>query len=52
MSSIWMINQFMCIFPGECDSQTAVEESELTQCVEDVYKVRTQGLYRHVKVGM
>uniref|UniRef100_A0A3P8Q867 Transport and golgi organization 6 homolog (Drosophila) n=1 Tax=Astatotilapia calliptera TaxID=8154 RepID=A0A3P8Q867_ASTCA len=23
----------------ECDSQTAVEESELTQCVEDVYKV-------------
>lgn len=25
--------------PNEGDSQTAVEESELTQCVEDVYKI-------------
>ncbi len=30
----------VCVFPGECHSQT-VEEWELTRCVEDVYKVRT-----------
>lgn len=28
-------------FPDESHSQAAVEEWELTRCVEDVYKVRT-----------
>lgn len=31
-------------FPDDGHSQAAVEEWELTRCVEDVYKVRTQGV--------
>lgn len=28
------------VFSGECHSQAAVEEWELSRCVDDVYKVR------------
>lgn len=30
----------LCVFPDDGSSQVAVEEQELTRCVEDVYKVR------------
>lgn len=39
--NVIMIISVLC-FPAE--SQTAVEEWELTRCVEDVYKVRTRHL--------
>lgn len=40
---------FLVFFPGECQSQDVVEESELTRCIEDVYKVRTNTIMMQLK---
>lgn len=41
--------RFLVFFPGECQSQDVVEESELTRCIEDVYKVRTNTIMMQLK---